>query len=138
MYGTLSVLHQLTDIAQPQMRDGMRHPRVMWFSAMVRLVVFVGEAIEGYDRSLFVFHADGVPAAHREAVRLGRTQQSTYDNEDGAIVRWQLVRVETLDALGDVVDDGREVFSERLPYDGEPLPDAGPEDLPAGSAGIGR
>src|SRR4051794_3040876 len=104
----------------------------MWFSAMAQFVVFIGEGIENYERSLFVFQADGFDAAHRRAVELGRAQESTYANTFGDVVRWQLVRVETLDVLGDVVDDGREVFSERVSYDGEALPEVGPEALSPG------
>ena len=103
---------------------------------MVRLVVFVGDAVERYERSLFVFEADARPAARRRAVELGRAEEATYTNEYGAVVRWQLVRVETLDVLGAGVGDGREVFSEPAPYDGEPLPDVGPEELEPGSAGV--
>lgn len=110
----------------------------MWFSAMVQLVVLIGERIEHCERSLFVFQADESAAAHRRAVELGREQEATYNNQDDDVVRWQLVRVETLDVLGDVLDDGREVFSESAPYLGEPLPDVGPEALSPGSAGISR
>ncbi len=110
----------------------------MWFSAMVQLVVFIGERIEHYERSLFVFQADESAAAHRRAVELGREQEATYKNQYDDIVRWQLVRVETLDVLGDVLHDAREVFSESAPYDGEPLPDVGPEALSPGSTGVSR
>jgi hypothetical protein len=109
----------------------------MWFSAMAQLVVFVGARIEHYERSLFVFQADESAAAHRRAVELGRELEATYNNQHDDTVRWQLVRVETLDVLGDVLD-GREVFSESAPYDGEPLPDVGPDAVSPGSAGISR
>ncbi len=82
---------------------------------MVQLVVFIGETIEHYERSLFVFQADEFAAAHRRAVELGREHEDTYRNRYDDIIRWQLVRVETLDVLGDVLDDGREVFSESAP-----------------------
>jgi len=72
----------------------------MWFSAMVRLVVFIGDEIERYDRSLFIFEAEAPSGAHIRAIELGRAEEATYTNQYGDEVRWRLVRVETLDVLG--------------------------------------
>ncbi|GAA4022497.1 hypothetical protein GCM10022247_53420 [Allokutzneria multivorans] len=38
--------------------------------------------------------------------------QRRYLNSDGRRVDWKLIDVQTLDLLGDAVEDGREVYSE--------------------------
>ncbi len=105
---------------------------------MVRLIVFVGDEIEHYERSVSVFEADTPSGAHARAIALGRDQECTYNNQNGDIVCWRLGRVETLDVLGADLGGGREVYSEAAAYDDEPLPEKPPEDLAPGSAGVAR
>ncbi len=91
-----------------------------WFSAMVRLADIIGEVgAERYVKSVFVFRARDWDEALVRAVELGRALEEDHPNADGERVVWRLMDVETLDMLGEVITDGREVYSEPVP--------AGPE-----------
>jgi hypothetical protein len=49
--------------------------------------------------------------------------ERTYEGGSGREVRWRLESIETLDLLGDEIQDGREVYSEPLPLPaGEAIP----------------
>jgi Domain of unknown function (DUF4288) len=114
----------------------------MWFSTSVRLIMLVeGEEPGPSLKSVFVFDAPGWGEARREALRLGRTKETRYQNGAGCRVRWALLEVMTLDELGLLEESGTEVYSEALD------PDAGttiltfdsvvnPEQMEPGSSGV--
>lgn len=107
-----------------------------WFSAMLQFQITVGEASsESWARSLILFRAPDFDVAFARALREGRALEQDYLNGEGERVRWLLRRVETLDALGRQISDGREVYSE--PFEG---PVSGydflPDDERPGSSGV--
>jgi hypothetical protein len=73
--------------------------------------------------SIFVFLAEDFSHALRRAIELGRTLETTYENEDGNEVRWRLKEVLTLDAISTESLDGAEVYSEPVFFEaGESYP----------------
>lgn len=90
--------------------------RSKWFSAMLRFVVLIeGEGGTRLARSVIVFRSKDWPEAKMRARALGQGMEDTYTNGAGEEVRWRLESVETLDLLGRVIADGREVYSEPTP-----------------------
>ena len=80
---------------------------------MVRLLTTIeGIGPTTYTRTVLVFRADSWEAAWLRAIELGRRAEAVYRNPEGREVSRRLLRVETLDMLGDQIDDGREVYSE--------------------------
>jgi hypothetical protein len=76
--------------------------------------------IEGQDtlsiaRGLIVFTASDQVPAKRRALELGLSVERSYTGGCGQEIRWRLAAAETLDMLGDVITDGREVYFEQLP-----------------------
>lgn len=105
---------------------------------MVRLVIVVeGLGPTDYVRSVFVFRAPDWETARMRAIELGRESENSYTNAEGEMVGWRLVRVETLDLLGDELIDGREVYSEPVPIEVEPVdPPLDPEDSRPAQSGV--
>ena len=96
-----------------------------WFSAAARLAVWIeGQGIVSEVRSVFVLRAEYFEDALPRAVEHGRGLERSFSNGDGERVRMKLIEIETLDLLGDMITDGREIYSESLDPAG---------DLPAGS-----
>ena len=88
----------------------------MWFSASLRLVVLIESAgAADVVTSVVVFQADDWSSAHERALELGRGQESSYIGGTGEAVQWRLEKVETLDLLGEGIEDGREVYSQPGP-----------------------
>lgn len=89
---------------------------VTWFSCGLRLVVHIeGVGCDTFVLSISTFRAPDWEAAFRRALEIGREREDSYRNSDGALVQWRLVKVVTLDQLGDGDLDGREVYSEPQP-----------------------
>jgi hypothetical protein len=89
-----------------------------WFTAAVRLRSVVdGMGPVDDTRSVFIFRASDWELARERAIGLGRAAEESYVDGDGRRVERRLVRVETLDLLGDGLVDGREVYFERAPAD---------------------
>jgi hypothetical protein len=111
-----------------------------WFSTMVRLLTTVdGVGPTTYTRSVFVFKAGDWDEARRQAIELGRRAEASYDNADGQHVSRQLLYVETLDMLGDEIQDGREVYSEPVEVTGDletALPTIRPEQSRPTQSGV--
>ena len=115
-----------------------------WYSAMV----VVTSTIEGFGqssfwRSVFVFRAIDRQAAKAKALELGRALEDDYLNGSGARVKNVLNRVDTLDELGEEIEDGLEVWSEGILVDEPPFnPFAEPpidlDNSEPGSAGVGK
>ncbi|MFD0522587.1 DUF4288 domain-containing protein [Paractinoplanes durhamensis] len=61
-----------------------------------------------YRTSVYLLRAADHEAARVRAVEIGREQERTYRNAEGALFRTALVGVDTLDMLGDL-EDGVEV-----------------------------
>jgi hypothetical protein len=94
-----------------------------WFSAMVRIAIAVeGIGVTNSSKSVFIFQAVDFDQAMDRALALGRGIEREYANEDGRIVRWRLVGIETIDMLGPEIVDGCEVYSEPSTID-DPKPD---------------
>ena len=85
-----------------------------YYSARLLFVILIDDgkphSRHDYDESVIVFRARGWKSAFGRALRIGRSMQSQYRNYRKQVVRWALVRVETLDLVGDAVD-GKEVSS---------------------------
>jgi Domain of unknown function (DUF4288) len=93
-----------------------------WFSCCARYAILVqGHGLDSIARSVFVFTAEDWEPAFKRALELGKAEEHEYRNVDDRLVSWRLVEIETLDALGNTISDGREVYSEILP----PPPDTG-------------
>ena len=84
-----------------------------WYSASLVLAI-VNERGGLWRRVLSVrlIRASSFEEAFARALVLGRAAEETYVNADGEAVRWRFEKVETLDLLGDGLEDGREVHSE--------------------------
>jgi hypothetical protein len=83
-----------------------------WFSAAIRFRTIIDDRPTEDTRTVCVFRAPGWDAAHARAIKLGRASGVSYVNGDEKSVERRLVRVETLDLLGDELLDGREVYFE--------------------------
>ena len=101
--------------------------RKAWFSAMVVFVVQVsGPGGESrLQKSVYLVKATDFDDALSTVVARARKDEEAYKNSDDEWVRWMLVEVETLDWLGEKIEDGREVYSEPrfdVPLSTYPLP----------------
>jgi hypothetical protein len=89
-----------------------------WFSARVRVVMFVrGQARDCRD-TIHIFRAADWDAAQLRAVALGRQHEQAYENANGDPVRARLMEVSRLDLLAEGDLDGAEVHSQLLPLAG--------------------
>jgi hypothetical protein len=110
---------------------------VTWFSALLRVVVVIGERPERFERSVVVFGADGWESAERRALELGHASEESFESADGDPVFPRLVAVETLDMLGERIDDGRAIHSESARIVGEfDLERLAPERSTPGQSGV--
>jgi hypothetical protein len=109
----------------------------VWYSAALRLCVIIG-GIELVDqvRSVVVFRADDFDDALTRSLEVGRRLECTFTNGDGKEVRWALASVETLDELGDVITDGREIYSEPLGAGDGIVPALSPERSTPTQSGV--
>jgi hypothetical protein len=107
---------------------------VGWFSAAVRFRTAVDGQLAHDSRSVFVFQAGDWESARQRALELGRQAEEGYRNGAGEPVEKRLVRVETLDLLGDELVDGREVWWETLPVEKESF--RTPEDAEPSQTGV--
>lgn len=86
-----------------------------WFSAMLSFVVEVEDEPDvRRSRSLVVLQARHQDFGHATSLALekGRALQSDHLNSEGKRVTSTLERVETVDALGSEIADGREIYHE--------------------------
>lgn len=80
---------------------------------MLRLVVLVeGEGATRRVRSLVLLRADAWSEARERALLRGHEMERSYVGGTGERVRWRLEGIETLDLLGEAIEDGREVYAE--------------------------
>jgi hypothetical protein len=86
-----------------------------WFSAKLRFVCLVESigALEYMD-SMYLLSASDFDSAFQRALSIGRSKEQEYLNGDGQRVRWRLARVMALDSLPSGLQDGVEVYSERI------------------------
>ena len=100
----------------------------VWWSASIRLVVFVGADPVEHAASVVLFHAPegDWDAAFQHALQAGYALEQSYVNGDGQQVTWRLRDVQTLDTIGTDIQDGREVFFTTTPIGSE---DVGVADL---------
>ena len=101
-----------------------------WFSARVRLVAFAeGRGATHQMECIHVFRGADWDAAFQRALELGRSHEEEYVNADGALVRWRLAEVVSLDMLRSDDLDGAEVYSEisDIPPGGERSAEIAPE-----------
>ncbi|SDM39732.1 DUF4288 domain-containing protein [Allokutzneria albata] len=89
-----------------------------WFSASARYASTVEcDGLSTISRSVWVFELPDTGErlwadARARALEIARRDEHGYLNADGRRVQWELIDVQTLDLLGDTVEDGREVYSE--------------------------
>jgi hypothetical protein len=86
----------------------------VWFSAMLRFVVLVEKHGASLSRSLIVFQENDWSEAKTRAIDIGYGMERSYIAGTGNEVRWRLEAIETLDMLGGLITDGREVYSEPM------------------------
>lgn len=85
----------------------------MWFSAALKfLIVVEHQGGSRYAKSVVLFRATDFDTARQEALSIGHSKEVEYANGDNAKVRWKFDSIETLDMLGDTIEDGHEVYSE--------------------------
>ncbi|MEO8528321.1 MAG: DUF4288 domain-containing protein [Pseudolysinimonas sp.] len=88
-----------------------------WFSAMLVFRITVSGNIEAQRaRSLILFSSASFDDAFESALELGRGAEQTYLNGSREQVQWRLEKVETLDQLDAEIAEGREVYSEPMPF----------------------
>ncbi|GAA2648166.1 DUF4288 domain-containing protein [Paractinoplanes durhamensis] len=81
----------------------------VWFSTSMRFAEYTDDTtFFRYRTSVYLLRAADHEAARVRAVEIGREQERTYRNAEGALFRTALVGVDTLDMLGDL-EDGVEV-----------------------------
>jgi Domain of unknown function (DUF4288) len=84
-----------------------------WYSSMVTFVTDVqGDSAAGYTRSVVLIRGTDFDDALSRVLEVGHQLESSYRNSVGRAVKHSLVRIDTLDCLGDKIDDGREVYAE--------------------------
>lgn len=83
-----------------------------WFSSLVVFSIFVDEGNTRISKSLIMLRSSDYESALKEALSRGYLMERSYLNEDGKLVEWRLNKIETLDQIGETIDDGREVYSE--------------------------
>ena len=66
------------------------------------------------DHQVRLVQASDAESAHRRALELGKAAEHSYENGDGATVRWEFVGLADLDEIqASAIDDGVEVYSWR-------------------------
>jgi len=110
-----------------------------WFSAMVEYALHIeNEHTYRLIKSVLLVRAGGFDEAFAKVLTSARGRETEYRNDNGALVRWILIRVVTLDWLDARLASGREVYSE--PCDIVPLDsldfDFAPEHSEWGSSGV--
>ena len=110
----------------------------MWFSALLKVAVSVADTDDaGIWRTVVIFEADDDwDAARLKAVDLGRAKEQAFANAEGDVVTHRFLAVETLDMLGERLEDGREVYSERVAHDGSEFPTTDPSEIQPGQSGV--
>ena len=66
-------------------------------------------------RSIVVFKSADFDSALPRALEIGRGMDESYTSGRGGGVRWYFMEIETIDMLGEELEDGREVHSRILP-----------------------
>jgi hypothetical protein len=112
-----------------------------WWSASVRLVVFVDEAAVDEAESVVLLRAPDADwdSAFQRAVSHGRGLERSYTNADGEQVAWRLREIRTLDQIGTEITDGREIHFTVSPLASDSrltAADLRPEEARPGQSGI--
>ena len=85
-----------------------------FYSARLLYVVLVDDGRSRkqqlYEESVIVFRARDLTAASKKALKIGRSNETEYLNENEEKVRWALVQVISVDYIGRKID-GEEVAS---------------------------
>ncbi|MGH8436902.1 MAG: DUF4288 domain-containing protein [Pseudomonas sp.] len=86
-----------------------------WYAARIIFKSHVGDIVDidplCEDR-LVLFYASSETEARQAATRYAQRGQESYYNQDGALVEWRFVRVETIESIGRVPEqEGWEVAS---------------------------
>jgi hypothetical protein len=110
----------------------------MWFSAMLQVAVSVGSSRPvSIERTVIVFEGDeDWTAATNKALAIGATKEDQYESADGQIVRRRLIAIETLDMLGDTIEDGREIYFESVDAREFDVPTVAPQNRAPGQSGV--
>jgi hypothetical protein len=89
---------------------------LLWFSAALHFVGRI-EGIGSVDtmRSIVVFRSADFDTALLRALEIGRGMEASSASDRGGGVRWYFMEIETVDMLGEALEDGREVHSRILP-----------------------
>jgi hypothetical protein len=112
-----------------------------WYSASLKYAVLIETVgTSTMTRSVVLVRAHDWTEGRAKALETGRSHETTYLNGDGKQVRWALVAIETLDCLGPLLEDGREVYYEPR----SPAPDEDyafdtsfcPQDSEPGQTGV--
>lgn len=87
---------------------------MVWFSAMLEFVVHIEDTgAERYARTLIVFQSsDNFSLARDIALKIGKSKEQSYRNGEDKLVQWKLKNIETLDLLGEQIENQREIYSE--------------------------
>jgi hypothetical protein len=87
----------------------------MWFSVKLLFETVVSDGMDAdplQERSIRLVSAEDEEGARKKAVTLGKDQQHSYKNDEGAMVEWQFIRVlEIQDLCEPELYDGMEVYS---------------------------
>ena len=108
-----------------------------WYVAVVVVRARIDD--EWHDDYWLAFFDQDAPSdaesAHRRALELGKAAEHSYENGDGATVRWEFVGLADLDEIqAGAIDDGVEVYSWRAR--GHPEEAVVPKDKLGFSRGI--
>ena len=85
-----------------------------FYSARLLFIILVNDGRprkrNHYDEVVIVFRARDLNSAFKQALKLGRAQETKYLNDRKQTVRWALVKIINLDWIGKKID-GKEVAS---------------------------
>ena len=108
----------------------------LWFSASLRFATSVGDEAPRHEDSVIVFRAPDWEVAFTRALDFGHRMDETYENVDRVPVERRLVEVRTLDELGAVITDGREVYCRLVDPAQQVVGPDRPEDSHPGQTGV--
>lgn len=89
---------------------------LMWYSGLAVFAVHIeGNPYYRTHSNLYLVQACDDRAAFDLVLRQAKLEEEQFVNADGRLVRWLLIRIETLDLLGTNLRSGQEVYSEPGP-----------------------
>ena len=90
----------------------------LWFSAKIRFeLTRQNSADSELEDRIYIFQCSDQDSAERKALEIGRRKEHEYSTDQGDRHKWRLIKVlrVVMTFLDTPLDDGVEVYSERIP-----------------------